>query len=275
MSSQTVPSTMGSSFGRRLALLVLTAVLAACASAPPPEVKAALSPTGVLRVAVYPGSPTSLVAEAPAEQQRGLTVDVGREMARRLGVPVRMQVYPRVAEVLAALQRGDADITITNATSERQVFLDFAPTMVSLELGVLVRNGVSLKSVDEFDALPLKVGVSQGSSSQRTLEARLKNAQVVPQPTLQAAAAALRAGTIDAFATNKAILFELSAAVPGSRILEGRWGLEHLALGTGKGREVGMAWLKVFNDDIVAEGLVARAADRAGLKGLSLARGSR
>ena len=275
MSFHTVPSTMGSSFGRRLALLVLTAVLAACASAPPPEVKAALSPTGVLRVAVYPGSPTSLVAEAPAEQQRGLTVDVGREMARRLGVPVRMQVYPRVAEVLAALQRGDADITITNATSERQVFLDFAPTMVSLELGVLVRNGVSLKSVDEFDALPLKVGVSQGSSSQRTLEARLKNAQVVPQPTLQAAAAALRAGTIDAFATNKAILFELSAAVPGSRLLEGRWGLEHLALGTGKGREVGMAWLRAFNDSMMVEGHVSRAAARAGLMGVAPAQNQR
>ena len=47
----------------------------------------ALAPTGKLRVAVYPGSPSSLVQAAGSAEQRGLTVEVGRALAAQLGVP--------------------------------------------------------------------------------------------------------------------------------------------------------------------------------------------
>lgn len=252
---------------RRALLLGALALLAGCASAPPQQVRQALAPTGALRIAVYPGSPTSMVADEPDAERRGLTVDIGREMARRLGVPARIVVYPRVAEVVAALQRGDADVTITNATAERQKVLDFAPPLVALELGVLVRAGSPVTSVDGMDRPDARLGVSQGSSSERVLGARLKVAKLVPQPTLQHASQALRQRDIDAFATNKAILHELAGSVPGARVLDGRWGLEHLALGTGKGRDAGLAWLKDFNTAMSAEGHVARAAERAGLRG--------
>lgn len=255
---------------RRAWLLGALALLAGCAAtppAPPAAVQQALAPTGTLRIAVYPGSPTSMVAEAPDAERRGLTVDIGRELARRLGVPARIVVYPRVAEVVAALQRGEADVTITNATAERQKVLDFAPPLVALELGVLVRAGSPVSSVDGMDRPDARLGVSQGSSSERVLGARLKSAKLAPQPTLQHAAQALRQRDIDAFATNKAILHELAVSVPGARVLDGRWGLEHLALGTGKGRDAGLAWLKDFNTAMAAEGHVARAAERAGLRG--------
>ncbi len=255
---------------RRALLLGTLALLAGCAAtppAPPAEVRQALAPTGTLRVAVYAGSPTSMVADAPDAERRGLTVDIGREMARRLGVPARIVVYPRVAEVVAALQRGDADVTITNATAERQKILDFAPPLVALELGVLVRAGSPVTSLDGMDRPDARIGVSQGSSSERVLGGRLKSAKLAPQPTLQHAAQALRQREIDAFATNKAILHELAGNVPGARVLDGRWGLEHLALGTGKGRDAALAWLKAFNTAMAAEGQVARAAERAGLRG--------
>ena len=106
---------------RTWAVAGVLALLTACASppaGPPPDVRRTLAPTGTLRVAVYPGSPTSLVKEAEREQMRGLTVDIGTELGRRLGVPVQIVVLPRVAAVVAALQRGDADMTITNATAE-------------------------------------------------------------------------------------------------------------------------------------------------------------
>ncbi len=256
---------------RRSWLLAGALALAGCAAAPPAaapaEVRQALAPTGALRIAVYAGSPTSMVENVPDAERRGLTVDIGREMARRLGVPAAIQVYPRVAEVVAALQRGEADVTITNATAERQKLLDLAPPLVALELGVLVPAGSPVSSVETIDRAGARIGVSQGSSSERTLGARLRQARLMPQPTLQHAAQALRQRELDAFATNKAVLFELAGNVPGARVLDGRWGLEHLALGTGKGREAALPWLNTFNTAMAAEGHLDRAANRAGLRG--------
>lgn len=266
--------------GRRawlgLAAALSALALAGCVQAPaigtlpvPAEVRAALAPTGVLRVAVYPGSPTSMLPAGDGQPMRGLAVEAGRALAQRLSVPVELVVMPRVAEVLAALKAGQADFTVTNATPERAAELDFSAPLVALELGVLVRGGSALDSIEALDAPGVRVGVSQGSTSQRVLAERWRRVQLVPMPSLQAAAAAMNGGQLDAFATNKGILFEMAGRVPGSRVLDGRWGLERLAVAVPQGRGVAAEELRRFVQAIVADGTVARAAERAGLRGLA------
>ncbi|MFC5496903.1 transporter substrate-binding domain-containing protein [Caenimonas terrae] len=253
------------------ALLGGAALLAACAIAPstvaPAAARAALAPTGTLRVAVYPGSPTSLVEPAPPAAMRGVSVDLGRSLAARLGVPAQVVVYPRLAEALAAVQRGDADFTITNATEQRAKLVDFAPTLVDLELGVLVHSSSRVTAADKMDEPGVTIGVSQGSSSERVLGGRFRQAKLRSFPTLDAARAALRLGEIDGFATNKAILFEQAQRLPGSRVLDGRWGSEHLAPAVPKGRDAGMPFLRAFADDVRRNGELVRASERAGLRG--------
>jgi polar amino acid transport system substrate-binding protein len=240
------------------------------ASAPlDPAARTVLAPTGTLRVAVYPGSPTSMLPAAGTLPMRGVAVDVGRALAERLGVPVDFVVLPRVAEVVAAMKEGRADMTVTNATAERAKDVDFTPPLLSLELGLLVRAGSPLSAMQGWDSPGLRIGVSQGSSSERVLGATLKQSTLVPQPTLQAAREELLAGRLDAFATNKAILFEMADRVPGARILEGRWGLEHLALAVPKGREAAMGELRRFVETVNGNGTVARAAATAGLRGVA------
>lgn len=259
------------SLTRRLLLAATVALATGCATvtAPPapPAARAALAPTGTLRVAVYPGSPTSLVEAAPPEKMRGVSVDLGRALATRLGVPAQVVVYPRLAEALAAVQRGEADFTITNATAERARIVDFAPTLVDLELGVLVHPRTRLASIERLDAAGVTVGVSQGSSSERVLGTRFKESKLRAFPTLDAAGAALRSGEVDGYATNKAILFELAEKVPGARMLDGRWGTEHLAPAIPKGREAGMPFLRAFTEEVRANGELQRASAQAGLRG--------
>lgn len=247
-------------------------LLVGCTSWPAPEpvtadVRRAIAPTGTLRVGVYAGSPTSMVRTAGNAEMRGLTVELGQELGQRLGVPVQVVVYPRLAEVIAAIQRGEADFTITNATAERGRVVDFTSPLVALELGMLVRTGSAVTSAQAMDLAGARIGVSQGSTSERVLGARLSKATLVPMPTLDAAAQALGAGTLDAFATNKAILFELADRVPGSRVLDDRWGLEQLAIAIGKGRDAGLPYLRAFTESVRTGGQVRRAAERAGLRG--------
>ncbi len=198
---------------------------------------------------------------------RGLSVDIGLELARRLGVPGQIVIFPRVAEVVAGLKAGQADVTITNATPARAADVVFSAPLVGLELGYLALPGSKVQALDEVDQPGMRIGVSLGSSSQATLTRLHKHASVVPAPTLQAAAEMLRGGQIDAFATNKGILFELAHSLPGARVLPGRWGLESLALAVPKGREAARARLARFTQDMAEQGHVQRASQRAGLRG--------
>jgi polar amino acid transport system substrate-binding protein len=229
--------------------------------------KASLAPSGVLKVGVYNGSPTSMIRDAKTGETKGLTLELGQALAKRLGVPVEVKEYPRLAEVINGLKVGEVDFTVTNASPARAMEIDFSQTVISLELGVLVMPSSPLKVVSAMDSAGIVVGVSQGSTSQATLGRELKAATLMPAPTLKAAGELLQAGKISGFATNKAILFELSDQVPQSRVLDGRWGLEHLAIGIPKKREAGLEYLKQFTAEVKTSGLVSQAATRAGLRG--------
>jgi polar amino acid transport system substrate-binding protein len=183
-------------------------------------------------------------------------------------VPAQLVELPRLAAVVDALKAGQVDFTITNASPARALEVDFTPPLVELELGYLVLAGSPIGTMAEVDRPGRRIGVSQGSSSQGVLSREYKAAALLAAPSLQAARQMLERREIDAFATNKAILSEMSDAIPGSRILAGRWGLEHLAIAVPKGRAEGLAFATRFADESRADGLVAGAAQRAGLRGL-------
>jgi polar amino acid transport system substrate-binding protein len=251
-------------------IAIAALALAGCAStaiAPSPTVRQALAPSGTLRIGVYVGSPTSMVKDPASGEARGVTLDLGKELAKRLGVPFEPVVYPKLADVLAALKEGKVDFTVTHATEVRAKFVDFTAPVLSIELGYLVPPGSPVTSLADVDRPGIRVGVSQGSSSQGTLSREFQNAKVITAPTLKDGVHMLSQHQLDTYATNKAILFKMSDQLPGSRVLDGRWGLEHMAIAIPKGREQGRAYLDRFAADAVAEGLVARAGERAGLRG--------
>jgi polar amino acid transport system substrate-binding protein len=90
---------------------------------------------------------------------------------------------------------------------------------------------------------------------------------VVRVPNLERVVEMLSRGELDAFATNKSILFELSDGLPGSKVLYGRYGIEQLALGIPKGRTVGLDYARRFVAAAVSNGLVKGAVERAGFRG--------
>jgi polar amino acid transport system substrate-binding protein len=254
------------------AALVLSAVLAGCAStAPDPQVRTALAPTGTLRVGVYPGSPTSLVRDAKGEKA-GVALDLGNALGKQLGVPVQVVEFARLALVLDALKAGQIDFTFTNATPLRAKDVDFTPALVQLELGYLVPIVSQIHKIADVDQAGVRVGVSQGSSSQGVLLQTYKSATIVPAASIQQAQEMLLARKVEAFATNKGILFEMLDGLPGHRILDGRWGLENLAIAVPQGRSVAMPYLQQFAQQVRSNGVLQAAVSRAGLRGTAQAR---
>jgi polar amino acid transport system substrate-binding protein len=96
------------------ALLALAALLlGACATAPSSEV-AQVAPTGALRVAIGVGpSPSAFWATRdPYDgKPRGVTVELGKAAAAKLGVPLQLVEYPNSGEITAAASKGAWDIS--------------------------------------------------------------------------------------------------------------------------------------------------------------------
>ena len=258
----------------RTAGLLLCAALAACSTptavdparpSASTETRAVLAPTGSLRVAVYRGSPSSIVDEGT--NPRGVGYDLGRALAGRLGVPFEPIVFPNNAAALAAIKHGDADVIFTNASPARARDMDFSPSFMDVGKSFLVRGDSPARKVDDMKGAGVRVGVSAGSSTAEELAPLYPDAQLVPIGAIKDGVEAVRTGTVDAFATNKAILYEMSDALSGSRVLDGSWGLEHFAAGIPKGRERGRPFVAAFIADAQRDGTVTKAVDRAGLRG--------
>ena len=253
------------SFVRCLALLALAlAVTTGSALAADPEPKQILAPTGKLRAGLYPGTPTSIL---PGAEPRGIGYELGKELAKRLGVPYEPVVFSKNAEVLDAVKNAKVDAVFTNASAARAKEMDFGPAYLEIELGYLVPKASPIAALADVDVAGRRIGVTQGSTSDATLSRDLKNAAVVRAVTIGTAIEMLSDGRMDAFATNKATLFEMAEKLPGSKILDGRWGVERHAIAIPKGREAGLPFVRKFTDDVKADGLVAAAIARAGLRG--------
>lgn len=260
-------------FTRRcFAALALAAplLIAGCAANGPaadPAARAALAPTGTLRVGVYPGSPTSLVKDVKTGAPAGVAHDLGLALGERLGVPVKMVQFSRVAQVLDALKAGEVDFTFTNATEARARDMDFTEPLVKLELGYLVPPSSAIKTIADVDHPGVRVGVAQGSTSQATLGRQYKSATIVAAASLTQAKEMFNSRAIDAFATNKGILFEMSDGLPQYRVLDGRWGQEHIAIAIPKGRQQAMPFLREFAREMKTSGRLQAMVERAGLRG--------
>jgi len=245
----------------------VAAQAAHAAQGPSAAERAVLAPTGVLRVGVYRGSPSSYVQSAPDQPARGVGFLLGRALALKLGVPFEPVVFAANAPLLAAVAQSQVDIVFTNATAERARTMDFSPTVLDVQKSVLVPAASPIATLDALQGRAARIGVSAGSSTGAELALVCPDARLQPVPTLQEAATLLSQGAIDGFATNNAILFEMADRVPGSRVLPGAWGLEHFALGIPLGRGAGRDFVARFARDVAQSGLLADAVEQSRLRG--------
>ncbi|WFU69509.1 ABC transporter substrate-binding protein [Bradyrhizobium sp. CB2312] len=254
----------------RIALLAVAIVTLLGAPARADGEAKLLAPSGTLRVGIYPGSPTSMVTDATGKPH-GLAYDLGGELAKRLGVGVDYVRFQRVADIVTAIHDGQVDFTVTNATPARANEVSFSQPVLSIELGYLVPANSPIGSIEDIDKPGVKIGVTKGSTSERTLPARFRNATIVPAESVKVAIGMFGSGEIDLYATNKPTLFEMSDQMPGAKILEGNWGAEHMAIAIPKGREDTLPLLNRFVAEKQSSGALDTIQQQAGLRGATKA----
>lgn len=241
-----------------------------CGSAPvvpDSEVRQMLAPTGTLRVGLSLGTAGQMLRDTASGETKGVAYELGKELARRLGVPFEPVVLAGNAQVLEALKSGRVDVASTNATPARAKDMDFTQPYLEIEAGLLVPPDSTISSLADADRAGIRIGVTQGSTSDARFSQELKHATLVRAATLDNAIEMLASRQVDVFATNKTILFAMSDKLPGFQVLDGRYAVEQISIAIPKGREVGLYFARRFVDEMKAEGLVASAVQRAGLRG--------
>jgi polar amino acid transport system substrate-binding protein len=247
-------------------LALLVAASAAAQSAPTPEEKQALAPTGRLRVGLYIGGPTNAVKDSVSGEMKGVGFDLGQELARRMRVPYEPVIYPTPRAVVEAIKSGGWDVAFIAQDPDRERIMDFTAVYMSIEHGFLVPSGSPITTIADVDRPGIRVGVPAGGSVIPPLKRTLRNAELIDS-SIAGGVELLRSGQVDVFAANKANLFEISDKLPGSRVLDGRFSVDRFALGIPKGRESALAYLRKFIEAAKSEGLVDAAVKRAGVRG--------
>ncbi len=244
---------------------------AGISSAPTPEARQALAPTGKLRVGLQLGSPHNVIRDSASGEMKGVGFDLGRELARRMGVPFEPVTYPSVGALLDGGKAGAWDVAFVGFSPARAKEWDFTSLHMEVEFGYLVPAGSSISTMADVDRPGILVAVQEKSQPDIFISRTLKTAEVVRAPSLAGTVEMLKLGRADVIFSIKPSLFEASNQLPGSRVLDGRPGIDPHAMAIPKGRDLGLAYARKFVEDAKSEGLVKAAIERVGMRGAVMA----
>ena len=132
-----------------LVLLVPSSAMPQVSSA----VRADLAPTGTLRAAINYGNPILAQGSPGTGDLRGITVDLARELARRIGVPVALVPYDAAGKMTDAVKTGAWDVAFLAVDPARASEISFTAPYLEIEGTYLVPAGSPLERITS-DMLP-------------------------------------------------------------------------------------------------------------------------
>jgi polar amino acid transport system substrate-binding protein len=255
-----------------LSALGITLFLASCSTmSPSPAVISDLAPSGTLRAAINFGNPILANKDAVTGEPRGVSVDLSRELARRLGVPLELKTYTAAGKVVEGLKTKDWDIGFFAIDPVRAADTEFTAAYVIIEGAYLVPKASPIQANGEVDRDGVRVVVGRGSAYDLYLSRELKKAQIVRAPTSPAVTDMMVADKLEVAAGVKQQLEADARRVPGVCLLEGRFMVINQAMATPKGRLAGVNYLAAIVEDMKASGFVAEALKRHGIEGAQVA----
>ena len=258
----------------RLAMMSFGALLlSSCAMTPevPPAARSELAPTGKLRVGINTQNFLLVNKERTGGEYSGIAVDLGRELGRRLGVPVELVPFETAGKLADAVKAGAWDVAFLASEPVRANEIAFSAAYLEIEAGYLVPPGSPIRTMAEVDREGVRVAVNAKSAYDLYLTRNLQRAKLHRAPTIDASYELFVKDKLDVLAGLKPRLAMDAEKLPGSRVLEGRFSAVQQSIGTPQGRPAGAKYLREFAEDAKASGFVAKSIERNAVRGVSVA----
>ncbi|MBO1110467.1 ABC transporter substrate-binding protein [Bordetella petrii] len=239
---------------------------------PDSKIIAAFTPTGRLRASINLGNPILAGRDPATGEPAGVSIDLARAFAERLGVELELVVWDSAGKSVEAVTAEQADIGFFAIDPLRGAGIAFTDAYVLIEGAYLVREGSPLRERDAVDRAGTRVMVGKGSAYDLYLTRELKHATILRAPTSPAVVDTFLAENADVAAGVKQQLEADMGRLPGLRMLPGSFMQIRQAMGVPKGRgEAAAEVLRAFVEDMKASGFVADALRRHHIQGAAVA----
>lgn len=231
------------------------------------QVRAELAPTGVLRAGINMSNFLLVTAKTPQGDPDGVSPDMARAVAERLGVPLKLVPFKTPGELADAAVDDVWDIGNIGAEPERAKTILFTPAYAEIEATYLVPAGSTIQRIDEVDRDGVRIAVSARSAYGLWLSANIKHAELVSAQGLDASFNLFVEQKLEALAGLRPRLVDDVKRLPGARILDGQFTAVQQAIGTKPDRKAGAAFLRDFVEEAKASGFVASLIEKHGVSG--------
>ena len=233
--------------------------------------KQELAPSGRLRVGLNYSNFLLVLGDDAEGEPRGIAPDLGRELARRAGLPLEFVKFDGAGKLFDAVKAGSCDLGFLGAEPQRANEVEFTAAYLEIPVTFLVPAGSSIRTIAEVDREGVRVAVSERSAYDLFLTRTLKKAKLVRAQGIPASYDVFMAQKLEALGGLKPKLVEEQARTPGSRVLEGQVTGVRQAIGAPKGRPAAAKYLREFAEDVKRSGFVARTIEKHGVRGVTVA----
>jgi polar amino acid transport system substrate-binding protein len=236
------------------------------------DIVRAFAPTGRLRASINTGNPILAAPDPATRSARGVSVDLARGFAQRLGVPLELVVFDTAGTSVDAVTREEADIGFFAIDPKRGEGIHFTGPYVLIEGCYAVRDDSPITAMDQVDRAGVGVVVGKGSAYDLFLSRELKNASLVRAPSSPAVVEHFLEHDADVAAGVKQQLESDARRLGGLRLLPGRFMVIQQAMGCPRSRgESAARVLAEYVEEMKASGFVRQALDHHGITGAAVA----
>jgi polar amino acid transport system substrate-binding protein len=231
------------------------------------QARTELAPTGLLRAGINMSNFLLVTGSTPQGDPVGVSPDMARAVAERLGVPLKLVPFKNPGELADAAVEDVWDIGNIGAEPERARTIAFSPAYAEIEATYLVPAGSPIQRIEEADRDGVRIAVYGRGAYGLWLSDNIKHAKLVTADGIDASFNIFVEQKLDALASLRPRLIDDVKKLPGARILDGKFTAVQQAIGTKPDRKAGAAFLRAFVEEVKANGFVARLIEKHGVSG--------
>lgn len=237
----------------------------------PADALRALAPSGTLRAGINLSNFLLVSSRTPDGGPAGVSPDMARAIADTLGLALEYVTYPNPGVLADAAARDEWDIALIGAEPQRAEVISFTPAYTEIEATYLVPAGSPLQVIGDVDTAGTRIAVAERTAYGLWLDRNIRKAELVHAAGLDGSLSTFLDQKLDALAGLRPRLIMDVQALPGARLLDGRFMAVQQAVGVPRPKQAALDYLVRFVTAARASGFVADLIKKHGVEGLSVA----